>query len=494
MQFPSARTSTTFGRRSAAAALTIPRRLWPMLLALGGLAAATAGGALAAASPSLAMVGAVGVSGMVALAFSSSALALLGVLTIRSLTDGFATVPIVAGMNAGAVVGLVLVASAGALVVARLCEKGARIQALPMTIILSGAIVYWFGIGVLHYGVDQSLIREIVRMLSIVAVALIAANSDRSVTASKLGMIVVVAALIPALLVLWEALSHWPEMVGGGLRPRGTMSHPNAAAMLFGIAAPMAMWKATFDASGHRYLAAAGVFVIAVLFTRSLGGLAQTTVGLLALGALQTGRPIFRVGIVAAVIGIAVLFVADPLGISRVDEVESTSFSVEAGGENMNSFEWRLVNWALFLEEWEKAKLLGHGLGTTVDIVKPLGHLPHSEPIRFLVETGAVGVSLLAGGYLLVVNRLTLYARIGPNRTLATTTLAIIAGVSTHALVTHVSYNTAPTYVLAALLGWMLTDHPEAPARTAEPEKPRAAEALLAASRRAPQPPPPVNR
>ena len=101
MQFPSAR---TFGGPSAA--LSIPRRLWPVLLALAGSTAATAGGALAAASPSLAMVGAAGVVGMATLAFASSARALLGVLTIRSLTDSFATVPIVAGLNAGAVVGL----------------------------------------------------------------------------------------------------------------------------------------------------------------------------------------------------------------------------------------------------------------------------------------------------------------------------------------------------------------------------------------------------
>ena len=72
--------------------------------------------------------------------------------------------------------------------------------------------------------------------------------------------------------------------------------------------------------------------------------------------------------------------------------------------------------------------------------------------------------------------------------------LAIVAGVSTHALVTHVSFNTAPVYVLAALLGWVLTDHPEAPPKPVAPEEPRAAEALLAATRRAPQPPPSVNR
>ncbi|MGE3962234.1 MAG: O-antigen ligase family protein [Dehalococcoidia bacterium] len=463
-------------------------------MTLLGSAGAAAGGALAAASPGLAAVGAVGIAGMATLAFASSAIALLGVLTVRSLTDSFATVPIVAGLNAGAVVGLVLIASAGALIAARLVERGARIQALPTTVIVGLGIGYWFGIGILHYGADQSLIRELVRMLSILAVALIAANSDRSVTASRLGMIVVVAAMIPAALVIYEALTNWGEMVGAGLRPRGTMSHPNAAAILFGIAAPVAVWKATFDRSGARYLAAAGVLVLAVLFTRSLGGLAQITVAMMALGALQTGRPVFRLAIVGAVVGIAVLFVLDPLGISRVDEIETTSFAVNQGGEDNNSFEWRLVNWSLYLQEWEKARLLGHGLGTTDEIVAPLGHLPHSDLIRFLVETGIVGVALIGAGYLAIVNRLALLARIGPNRTFSSTTLAVVAGVSTHALVTHVSFNTAPVYVLAALLGWVLIGRPEEQPAPEEAPTPRPGTAVLAATRRTPPPPPRVNR
>src|SRR5690606_21127993 len=223
----------------------------------------------------------------------------------------------------------------------------------------------------------------------------------------RMGTIVVVAALIPAILVVNEAVTHWQEMVGGGLRPRGTMSHPNAAAILFGIAAPVAVWKFTHDGGGKRYLWAAGFFVFAVLLTRSLGGLAQTTVGLLALGALQQGGSrLFRVGVFVAVAAIAYVFIADPLGISRVSELESTTLQIQQGAQDNNSFEWRLVNWSLFLDKWQESRLLGFGLGTTDEIIAPLGHLPHSDPIRFLVETGLLGMGLVIVGVLLVVNRL----------------------------------------------------------------------------------------
>src|SRR5690606_34326695 len=60
-----------------------------------------------------------------------------------------------------------------------------------------------------------------------------------------------------------------------------------------------------------------------------------------------------------------------------------------------------------------------------------------------------------------VVNRLLLLSRVGPNASLAGATLAVVAGVCTHSLVTHVSFNTAPAYVLAALVGWVLTGRPE---------------------------------
>ncbi|MCK9494982.1 MAG: O-antigen ligase family protein [Dehalococcoidia bacterium] len=438
------------------------QQAWLYLLTVVGAATATVGGALAAVSPNLAFVAVVGMIGASCLALLSSALSLMGLLTIRSLTDASATTPIVAGLNAGAVLGLVVIASAGALVVTRLIEKRQAVRGLMASVVVTGMMVYWFGIGVLHYGMDESLIRELVRAVSIVAVALIAANSDRSVTASRMGTIVVVAALIPAILVVNEAVTHWPEMVGGGLRPRGTMSHPNAAAILFGIAAPVAVWKFAHDGGGKRYLWAAGFFVFAVLLTRSLGGLAQTTVGLLALGALQQGGSrLFRVGVFVAVAAIAYVFIADPLGISRVSELESTTLQIQQGAQDNNSFEWRLVNWSLFLDKWQESRLLGFGLGTTDEIIAPLGHLPHSDPVRFLVETGILGVSLISVGVLLLVNRLVLLAKVGPDGSFAITALAVVCGVGTHMLVTHVSFNTAPVYVLAALLGWLLSRQPE---------------------------------
>src|SRR5690606_24714971 len=175
------------------------RAILPYLVGLAATLSAAMGGAAAALSPNLAIVGAVGIVGATVLAFASSAWSLAGVLIVRGLTDATAEMPIVAGLNAGAVVGLVLIASAAGLMGARMIAKDLPMRGLAVTIVLVGATGYWFGIGFLQYGMDQSLIRELVRVSSVIAVGLIAANSDRSVTASRLGMIVVLAALIPAI-------------------------------------------------------------------------------------------------------------------------------------------------------------------------------------------------------------------------------------------------------------------------------------------------------
>lgn len=454
--------SASPGRRPRTArAEALTQRVVLYLVAASASVAAAGSGALAAASSNLAIVGAAGLLGAACLAFASSAWSLTGVLIIRGLTDASAEVPIVAGLNAGSLVGLVLIMSAGGLIAARLAEGRVAVRGLALTFVIGGLVGYWFGIGVLRYGMDQTLTRELVRTTSIIAVGLIAANSDRSITASRMGTIIVLAALIPAAFVAWEALSNWSEMVGGGLRPRGTMSHPNAAAILFGIAAPMAAWKAIHDRAGVHYLWAAGLLVLAVLLTRSMGGLAQLIVAMLALGVLQNKGIVYRLGVFLVVATLVGLFVFDPLGISRVSELEATGYEQVAVTAQPNSFEWRLINWRLLIDRWQETKLLGHGLGTTDEIVTPLGHLPHSDPIRFLVETGVLGVALIAAAGLFVLTRLYRYAKAGPNASFSGATLAVLAGVSTHALVTHVSFNTAPVYVLAALLGWILFAAPD---------------------------------
>ncbi len=431
-------------------------------VAAWGFLAAVLTGAATALTNGRALLVVAGAGCVVWIVAMPSWLSLGSVLVVRGLTDAAADVPIAAGLNAGALIGLLLIATAGALVLRRVRE-GADLHALVPASILLAAIVYWSAIGVLRHGFDESLLREFVRAASIVAVAVMAANADRTMKPSTWATALVLAALVPAILVVGEALTHWSAMVSGELRPRGTLSHPNAASILFGTVVPLAAWKWAYDGGGVRYGAAAVLLLVAILFTRSMGGLAEVVVALVAFGMLQSGRASVRTICAVGAVAVVAFFILDPLGISRVSELESTTLAVTDGSADNNSFEWRLVNWSLLIRASEDARTLGHGLGSTSEIITPLGHLPHSDPIRFLVETGIVGVTLLGIGYLVMMNRLLLLVRAGPHRSFTAAVLATTAGVSVHALVTHVSFNTAPMYVLAALIGWTLARAGEEP-------------------------------
>jgi O-antigen ligase len=362
---------------------------------------------------------------------------------------------IVAGLNAGSIIGLLVIAAAGARL---LLNRSAYGLLIPTAVLIT--LGFWFGVGVLQYGLDASFIRELVRATSIVAVAFLAANALTSPRVEHIAATIVLAAVIPALLVLSDGVMNWQAMVAGELRPRGTLSHPNAAAILFGVALPVATWGALHARARLLWVAAGAILLVAIVFTQSLGGLMQAIAALLAFAALTPGvRSSYRVALGALVVLVVAGFIFDPLGISRVSEVDATVVSGEASIEE-SSFAWRLYNWGLLLNEWRTSPLGGHGLGATFDLVMPIGHLPHSDPVRVLVEMGIGGAALVLVGYGLLVNRLVLLMRRGPNRTFVAATFAALIGFTVHGLATHATYNTQPMYVLAALLGWTLAMQP----------------------------------
>ena len=51
-------------------------------------------------------------------------------------------------------------------------------------------------------------------------------------------------------------------------------------------------------------------------------------------------------------------------------------------------------NWSLFVKEWKNKPILGYGLDTTGDLISPLKNEAHNDYLRFLVETGLIGLAL----------------------------------------------------------------------------------------------------
>ncbi|MBZ0257410.1 O-antigen ligase family protein, partial [bacterium] len=78
----------------------------------------------------------------------------------------------------------------------------------------------------------------------------------------------------------------------------------------------------------------------------------------------------------------------------NLDEIERTQ-------RETGSHTWRLLNWRYLYREWKKQPILGYGLASTPKVNPNInvlgggvGHDPHNDYVRYLVETGAVGLVL----------------------------------------------------------------------------------------------------
>jgi O-antigen ligase len=370
-------------------------------------------------------------------------------LVARDLADAVADRAIVGTLNMGALLGVLVVAVVLVRVVGmrRPIGLGAALFAWLL-------LLFWFTVGYTNFGNDPSLQRELIRASSIVALALFAANSVRTQRSVEQTVdIVIAASLLPAVVAIFQ-------MAGGVERAHGTLAHANSAAGIFVIGLALSLWRVIDGrhprAPGVRlYLAAALVFAVALLATRSLGGMAQAAATLLAYTLLTRRSGLSRAVAALAAIVLVAIFTLTPLGGNRVEALSTTtSLTQAAEGNTTNSLDWRFGHWAELIGLWRDKPILGYGSGATTSLVLPQGHTPHSDAIRLLVETGIVGVVIFGSACLVFFLRLFRVARAAPPLgSYGTVVLAIVIGAAIHALAENVWGETAILYALAVLVG-----------------------------------------
>jgi O-antigen ligase len=215
---------------------------------------------------------------------------------------------------------------------------------------------------------------------------------------------------VPALVALYQLVTFT-----GSDRPYGTFAHPDIAAIFFAIAATASLWL--YLDSGRRRPDAVlmALFAAALVATASIDGLITLAAMLTALGLLRPGSLRGKLG-PCAIAGVVVLaFFATPLGSHRIAKESTTN--IETTGEPNSSLAWRLHKWKTLIPVWEKSPIFGQGLGTTTTgegapgnpyVRKP----PHNEYIRYLVETGVVGLTILLAALTLLIRSLVRRRRI----------------------------------------------------------------------------------
>ncbi len=314
----------------------------------------------------------------------------------------------------------------------------------------------WSAIAVGTNGASAETLREGVREGSVIALAVIVWNMRTLVTAPAAARVVQLIGFAPAVLAVYQLATDTGMNISGNIRANGTFAHPNSAAMFFAIGSAASLWL--YLGGGRRLDAAlTALFAASVLSTFSIDGLAALVAMLVALGALRPG-PLRTKAVPWLVAGVAVFaFVATPLGSHRIARASTTNLA-EANGSSLS---WRIHKWEQLLPDWERAPVVGHGLGTT--ITEPgapgdryAGEPPHNEYVRLLVETGVLGLALALWGVAILILRILGTKRALPVRAPGipdAPTLALVIAVG--CLVNSLADNTlldSPTCYAAALI------------------------------------------
>ncbi|MEV4420650.1 O-antigen ligase family protein [Patulibacter sp. NPDC049589] len=415
------------------------------------------------------MVGVVSVLSPAALLVAAGAATVIGgarlpplvvvglVLGIRNFTDPLASAAVggAGNLNASAALGAWVIGVAAL----RIAMGRARSPG-PWVVSFLSLYFIWFLIGVSANGPDASLVRELVRVLSIFAVFVIAVECrDDEIPPTRLLAVVVATGVVPALTAIATGGSFGED---NSQRASSTFSHPNAAADLFATDLTIAMALALAGTKKVRRYAsiACAVLAIGLLASGSLGGIAQALAAALFLLLIGSYSIPAKVGTVVVVIALALAFFISPLGAERLADVRSTtSPSLAASGIITNSLDWRFFNWSQFLTIWHERPLIGWGSGSTASLLSPLGAPPHNDYVRLLVETGLLGAacfgSLIGFGVFRVIKALSV--SVGEQRFATQTLLALLLGVGVNSVVGTPTLRTTTMVAMAAAIAAALT-------------------------------------
>lgn len=382
----------------------------------------------------------------------------LGVaLLVRVLTDDLSSPASrhSGSLNLSAAIAVLFILVAAYVLVRR--PHGGRAAALA-----SLWLALWTAIAVATDGASAETLREGVREASVVAFALIVYNARGALNAPIAARLLQIVAAIPAAIALYQLATHTGMSITGELRSNGTFAFPTSAAMFFAIAATASLWRCLDVARRPLDALLAALFATALIATFSIDGLVTLLAMLVALGLLRPGSVRAKAVPCLIAAAIALAFFATPLGSQRISSESRTDVTTVANVEGGTSLAWRLHKWKTLMGLWEHSPLLGRGLGTTLTTTATApgdrysGKPPHNEYIRYLVETGVLGLILLLGGLSLLVRRLLRLRRLAgasAPATLNATTLALVVliGCLVNALADNTFIN-SPTCYAAALV------------------------------------------
>ncbi len=382
----------------------------------------------------------------------------LGVLLlVRVLTDDLSgpDTQNSGSLNLSGAIALLLILAATGLLLRRRHGVWATILAVLW-------LCLWTAIAVYTSGASTETLREGVREASVIALAIIVYNARGAVNVSIATRLVQLVGIVPALLALYQLATHTGRDIAGDFRAYGTFAHPDSAAMFFAIAATTSLWQYLDDGRRRFDALLTALFAAALLTTLSLDGLATLIAMLIAYGALRPGSVRGKLIPCAVAILVALTFSATSVGTQRITNESSTRLRTAESGKANTSLAWRLDKWKMLVPEWERSPVVGRGLGTTVTGRRIpgnqfAGEAPHNEYVRYLVETGIVGLAILLWALAILIRRLvdkrSIHGELeADTRNAATLAIVIVIGCLVNSLAESTLLNSPTCYAVALIV------------------------------------------
>lgn len=348
-------------------------------------------------------------------------------LFVRVLTDnmGSGNSHHTGALNlAGAIAVLLILVAIGLLI-----RRQRGVQATVLALLW---LCFWTLIAVHAQGTSAETIREGVREASVVALVVLVYNARGAVSVPTATRIIQFIGVVPAILALYQLVTHTGLEVAGQIRSNGTFVHPNSAAIFFAITAVVSLWRYLDNGRRRSDALLTALFAAALIATFSLDGLLSMIVMLMAFGALRPGSVRAKLGAFAVAALVILTFLATPLGAERIANASSSNVTTAEHGLPNSSLAWRIYKWQTLLPEWERSPIFGQGLGTTVTSEatassRLAGSVPHNEFLRYLVETGVVGLVTLLWALGILMRALARRRRVPGTRSAGTLNAASLA-------------------------------------------------------------------
>ena len=346
----------------------------------------------------------------------------LAILASRSVTELLSGATLFVGplSLSVSVVAMILMDAVGLLYLALCWRRGPLpIERIGMYVFCWAlALAPWVVLAAHEFGAPGlNGAREWVRLLSLALVFFVTYSIARRHSPEWVVNACLLALPIPLILAYVELGRNLVSGASGnGVRLLGSMAHPNILAAFLVVMIGLTIWK--LGNSLHRRRRKGNAFGWGVLMVLQLPPLVMTVSsngwGMLGVMILVVifALPGRRVKAVAAAAGLVLLGAAVWLGARQprlVSEVLGNlrDIGLRAGDDlQMPGLSGRLDIWHNLLGQWQHRPWFGFGLNTARFLDLTRGLAAHNDYLRYLGETGAIGLLLFVGLLALIGRRL----------------------------------------------------------------------------------------